>query len=83
MHSLAIQLACWLALTGSTAGHPACLIFLQTHLHRLQERKVSPPNLPTPEYFAPLGTLLAFVRAGNKFAPVSVDDIRSGALQYA
>ncbi len=44
----------------------------------LQERKVSPPNLPTPEYFVPLGALLAFVRAGNKFAPVNVDDIRSG-----
>lgn len=39
---------------------------------------MSPPNLPTPEFFAPLGDLLAFVRAGNKFTPISVDDIRSG-----
>lgn len=39
---------------------------------------MSPPNLPTAEFFVPLGALLEYVRAGNKFEPVRVDDVRSG-----
>jgi hypothetical protein len=39
---------------------------------------VSPPNLPTPEFFVPLGKLLVYVRSGNRFNPVHVDDIRAG-----
>ncbi len=39
---------------------------------------MSPPNLPTPEFFVPLGKLLAYVRAGNGFVPVHVDDIKAG-----
>lgn len=44
----------------------------------LQSRKVSPPNLPTPDYFAPLGALIAYVRSGKRFVAVEVDDIRFG-----
>ena len=43
-----------------------------------QERKVSPPNLPTPDFFVPLGALISYVKSGNKFTPVHVEDIRSG-----
>lgn len=42
------------------------------------ERKVSPPNLPTPPYFVPLGRLLGWVAQGNQLVPVHVDDIKSG-----
>lgn len=40
---------------------------------------MSPPNLPTPEFFVPLGRLVEYVQAGNRFNPVHVDDIRAGA----
>ena len=45
---------------------------------------MSPPNLPTPAFFVPLGALLSYVRGGGsgggqRFVPVTVDDIRSGA----
>ncbi|GAB4816161.1 hypothetical protein N2152v2_003207 [Parachlorella kessleri] len=56
------------------------------YLHDMQlpvcgtERKVSPPNLPTPDFFVPLGKLIAYVKAGNKFTPVHVEDIRSGMV---
>ena len=42
---------------------------------------MSPPNLPTPAYFVPLGALIDYVRAGNRFTAVCVDDIRSGEWQ--
>lgn len=41
-------------------------------------RKVSPPNLPTPDFFVPLGDLIAYVRSGRKFVAVEPDDIRAG-----
>jgi hypothetical protein len=40
---------------------------------------VSPPNLPTPEFFIPLGRLLEYVRGGHRLVPVHADDIRAGA----
>lgn len=40
---------------------------------------MSPPNLPPPAYFVPLGLLIDYVKGGHKFQPVTVDDIRSGA----
>ncbi|KAL4421322.1 hypothetical protein ABPG75_010613 [Micractinium tetrahymenae] len=43
-------------------------------------RKVSPPNLPTPDYFVPLGVLIAYVRSGKKFVAVEPDDICSGKV---
>ena len=47
-----------------------------------QERKVSPPNLPTPDFFVPLGALISYVKSGNKFTPVHVEDIRSGGCSF-
>lgn len=41
---------------------------------------MSPPNLPTRPFFVPLGALIDYVRAGNKFKPVLVEDVRSGEL---
>lgn len=40
---------------------------------------MSPPNLPTPEFFVPLGRLLDYVRGGHRLVPVHADDIRAGA----
>lgn len=47
-----------------------------------QSRKVSPPNLPTPEFFVPLGALIAYVRSGKKFVAVEPEDIRTGELSW-
>ena len=44
------------------------------------DRKVSPPNLPTPAFFIPLGALIYWVRRGHKFTAVTVADIAAGAL---
>lgn len=44
------------------------------------ERKVSPPNLPPPDFFIPLGALIYWVRRGHKFTPITVADIQSGSL---
>lgn len=41
---------------------------------------MSPPNLPTPDFFVPLGALIAYVRSGKKFVAVEPDDIRAGEL---
>lgn len=46
----------------------------------LQERKVSPPNLPPPEFFIPLGALIYWIRRGHQFTPITVADIQSGQL---
>jgi len=40
------------------------------------ERKVSPPNLPTKDYFVALGTWLGWVRTGNRFESVKLDEIK-------
>lgn len=44
------------------------------------ERKVSPPNLPPPEFYMPLGALIYWVRRGNHFKPITVSDIQSKNL---
>ena len=44
------------------------------------ERKVSPPNLPPPEFYLPLGALIYWVRRGHHFKPITVADIQSKNL---
>lgn len=44
------------------------------------ERKVSPPNLPPPEFYMPLGALIYWVRRGHHFKPITVTDIQSKTL---
>lgn len=43
-------------------------------------RKVSPPNLPPPDFFIPLGALVFWVRRGHRFTPFTTADILSGKL---
>lgn len=39
---------------------------------------MSPPNLPTPDFFLPLGKLLEAARRGQRFVAVTVQDIKRG-----
>ena len=41
----------------------------------VQERKVSPPDLPPQDMYKPLGQLLQLVQQGHKFHPVTVSDV--------
>ena len=44
------------------------------------ERKVSPPNLPPPEFYIPLGALIFWIRRGNHFKSITVADIQGKTL---
>lgn len=44
------------------------------------ERKVSPPNLPPPDFYMPLGALIYWVRRGHTFKSITVTDIQSKNL---
>jgi hypothetical protein len=46
----------------------------------MQERKVSPPNLPPKDFFIPLGALLYAVRRGQRLSVITVADIQAKRL---
>ena len=41
----------------------------------MQERKVSPPDLPPKELYKSMGQMMQQVIRGNKFRPVTVKDV--------
>ena len=45
----------------------------------MQERKVSPPDLPPKELYKPMGQMMQQVIRGNKFRPVTVKDVATAA----
>lgn len=49
----------------------------------LQERMVSPPDLPPPEMYKTLGHLLQQVDRGQKFRPVTVKEIAAANAKNA
>lgn len=58
---------------------PACAVQLGV----LQERKVSPPDLPPPELYKSMGQMLQQVVKGNRFRPVTVKDVAAAAAKNA
>jgi hypothetical protein len=44
------------------------------------ERRVSPPNLPPPEFYMPLGALIFWIRRGHRFEAITVADIQNKTL---
>lgn len=49
----------------------------------MQERKVSPPDLPPPELYKSMGQMLQQVVRGNRFRPVTVKDVAAAAAKNA
>lgn len=45
----------------------------------MQERKVSPPDLPPKELYKPMGQMMQHVIRGIKFRPVTVKDVATAA----
>ena len=54
---------------GASAGHAGCCC-------PLQDRKVSPPNLPDTELYMTLGDNMARIRSGKTYKPITPADIR-------
>lgn len=57
----------------------ACVV----QLGAMQERKVSPPDLPPPELYKSMGQMLQQVVRGNRFRPVTVKDVAAAAAKNA
>jgi len=47
------------------------------------ERRVSPPNLPDPSMYRPLADLIGEASRGQKYQPISPEDIRNWKAKAA
>lgn len=41
---------------------------------------MAPPDFPQPEHYRPLGILMQGIKRGQRFHPLTVEDVRAGQV---